>query len=102
MPLGDLGIKLQNMNTVIIVQARMGSARLPGKVMKKIAGIPAVGLILKRLRKTKEADQIIVATTNSREDKVLLDYLKKIRVNYFCGNEKDVVNRLLPIDTSTS
>ena len=50
------------MKTVIIVQARMGSTRLPGKVMKKIVGIPMIGIILKRLKKSKEADEVIVAT----------------------------------------
>ena len=52
------------MKTVIIVQARMGSARLPGKVMKKIVGIPMIGIILKRLKKTKEANKVIVAKKN--------------------------------------
>ena len=71
----------------------MGSTRLPGKVMKKIVGIPSIGIILKRLEKTKEADKIIVATSKNRENKILLDYLKKIKANYFCGSENDVVNR---------
>jgi len=81
------------MKTVIIIQARMGSERLPGKVMKKIAGIPIIEIILKRLNKTKEADKIIVATTKNIEDTVLVNHLKKIKANYFCGSDTDVLNR---------
>ena len=71
----------------------MGSHRLPGKVMKKIVGIPVIGIILKRLKKTKEADQIIVATSKSKKEKKLIKYLKKINATYFCGSENDVLNR---------
>ena len=81
------------MKTVIIVQARMGSTRLPGKVMKKIVGIPMIGIILKRLKKSKEADEVIVATSNNKENKILSEYLKKNKTSYFCGSEKDVLNR---------
>ncbi len=81
------------MKTVIIVQARMGSTRLPGKVMKKIVGIPLIGVILKRLKKTKQADKIIVATSNNKNNKILLEYLKKIKASYFCGSENDVLDR---------
>ena len=56
------------MKTVILVQARMASTRLPGKVMKKIVGIPTIGIILKRLKKTKEADEVIVATSQNKEN----------------------------------
>ena len=71
----------------------MSSTRLPGKVMKKIVGIPAIGIILKRLKKTREANKIIVATSKNRENKVLLEYLQKLKANYFCGSDNDVVNR---------
>ena len=81
------------MKTVIIVQAKMGSTRLSEKIMKKIVGIPMIGIILKRLKKTKEADEIVVATSKKSENKVLLKYLKKSKVNYFCGSENDVVDR---------
>ena len=81
------------MKTVIIVQARMGSTRLPGKVMKKIVSIPAIGIILKRLKKTKEADKIVVATSKNKENKLLLDYLKKTKISYFCGSDNNVINR---------
>ena len=59
------------MKTVIMVQAQMKSTRLPGKVMKKIVGIPTIGIILKRLKKTREANKVIVATSKNRENKVL-------------------------------
>ena len=81
------------MKTVIIVQARMGSTRLPGKVMKKIVGIPAIGIILKRLKKSKEAEKVIVATSKKKENRILLEYLRKIKTSYFCGSENDVLNR---------
>ena len=81
------------MKTVIIIQARMGSTRLPGKVMKKIVGIPTIGIILKRLKKSKEAEEVIVATSKNKENKKLLEYLKKIKASYFCGSENDVLNR---------
>jgi len=81
------------MKTVIIVQARMASTRLPGKVMKKIVGIPTIGIILKRLKKTKEADEIIVATSKNEKNIALLRYLKKNKTIYFCGSENDALNR---------
>ena len=62
------------MKTVIIVQARMNSTRLPGKILKKISGIPIIELIVKRLKKSKQADDIIVATSNSKEDKTLIKF----------------------------
>lgn len=51
------------MKVVAIVQARMGSTRLPNKVMRHISGIPMIELLLSRLAKAKEVDQIIVATS---------------------------------------
>ena len=71
----------------------MRSTRLPGKVMKKIAGTPVIGIILKRLKKTKEANKVIVATAKNKENEILLKYLKKIKANYFCGSEDNVINR---------
>ena len=71
----------------------MGSTRLPGKVMKKIGGKPIIEIILKRLMKTKEADKVIVATSKNYKNKELINYLQKINANYFCGSDKDVINR---------
>ena len=81
------------MKTVIMIQARMGSTRLPDKVIKKIVGIPAIQIILKRLKRSKEADKVIVATSKNKNNKILLEYLKKIKADYFCGSDNDVVDR---------
>ena len=67
------------MKTLAIIQARMGSTRLPGKVLKKISGTPIIGLIVKRLQKSKQLNDIIVATSNNKINKPLIEYLKKIR-----------------------
>lgn len=81
------------MNTVAIVQARMGSTRLPGKVLAELCGMPMLGFLLQRLRLAKELDEIIVATTTSDEDDLLVDWLKSNGVSYFRGSEYDVLDR---------
>ena len=52
-----------------------------------------IGIILKRLKKSKEAEEVIVAISKNKENKELLEYLKKIKASYFCGSENDVLNR---------
>jgi len=81
------------MNISIIIQARMNSSRLPGKVMKKINGIPIIELIYKRLKKLKVKKKIIVATSNHPTNKILIEFLKKKKINYYLGSEDDVLSR---------
>ena len=81
------------MKTVIIIQARMGSSRLPNKVMKIINGKPMIELIVKRLKKSKEANDVVVATSRESENKVLIEHLKKIKTKVFIGEENDVLDR---------
>jgi len=81
------------MKTSIIIQARMSSTRLPGKVLKTIENIPIIELITKRLKKSKFTDDIIVATSNIKSNKPLLDFLKRKKIKYFCGSENDVLSR---------
>jgi len=52
------------MNVVAIVQARMGSTRFPGKVLKHVTGKPMIELLLARLSQSDELDSIIVATSD--------------------------------------
>ena len=65
------------MKTTIMVQARMSSARLPGKILKKIGNLTIIELINERLKKSQLADDILVAASNSKADKPLIDILKK-------------------------
>lgn len=83
------------MRTVAIVQARMGSSRLPGKVMKPIQGIPMIELLLKRLARSKEIDQIVVATSEDQRNRPLVEHVRKL--GYVCeqGSENDVLERYL-------
>ena len=81
------------MKASVIIQARMGSSRLPGKVMKKIVGMPMIGLIIKRLKRAKNCEKIIVATSKNPENKILVDYLKKNKVLISLGSENDVLSR---------
>ncbi len=79
------------MKKVAIIQARSKSTRLPGKVMLNINGTPLIGILYKRLKKSKELDDIIIATTKSSTD--LIKFLKKNKIKYFVGSEKNVLNR---------
>ncbi|MDD3731785.1 MAG: NTP transferase domain-containing protein, partial [candidate division Zixibacteria bacterium] len=81
------------MKTVIIVQARMGSTRLPGKIMKEILGQPLLFYQLERLRKVTTADDILVATTVGGKDDIIVDFCLKQRAKYYRGSEEDVLAR---------
>lgn len=81
------------MKIVAIVQARMGSTRLPGKVLKLIDGVPMIELLLRRLAMSRELDQIILATTHRKEELPLVEHVSKL--GYACeqGSENDVLER---------
>ena len=81
------------MSATIIIQARMGSSRLPGKVMKKINNIPMIGIIIKRLKKSKKCKKIIVATSSDKKNIDLIKYLKRNKIKVFCGSEDNVLLR---------
>ena len=61
--------------------------------MKIISGKPMIELIVKRLKKSKEANDVVVATSKEPENKVLIEHLKKIKTKVFIGNENDVLDR---------
>ena len=78
-----------------IVQARMGSTRLPNKVMKPINGVPMIELLLNRLSHSKELDQIIVATSTDERNIPLVEHV--ISCGYKCeqGDETNVLKRYI-------
>lgn len=81
------------MRIVALVQARMGSTRLPNKVMKTIQGIPMIGLLLKRLSTAALIDEVVVATSTEPANKPLIDFVKSQDFNVFQGSEYDVLDR---------
>lgn len=78
---------------VAIIQARLGSKRLPGKVLSKIGRKPIIKHILDRVSLVDEIDQCIVATTNSRKDDKLVAWCREQNVDVFRGSESDVLDR---------
>jgi len=78
---------------VAIIQARMGSSRLPGKVLAEIDGQPLLGILISRVKSSKFLDQIVIATTTEKADDILCDWLINEGVEYFRGSERDVLDR---------
>jgi len=76
-----------------LVQARMSSTRLPGKVMKKVLVKPLIGYLLERLTYAKKIDKIIVATSRKKENDEMCDYVRSIGFKVYRGSENDVLNR---------
>ena len=79
--------------TVLIIQARMGSTRLPGKSMMPLYGEPLVGRILERVSRCTLVDDIVLATTTSSQDDALADIAAQYQVGLFRGSENDVLAR---------
>lgn len=81
------------MKILAIVQARMGSSRLPGKVMRHIDGRPMIELLLRRLARADLIDQVIVATTLNDNECDLIKHVSKLGFDVFQGSENDVLGR---------
>lgn len=81
------------MKVVAIVQARMGSTRLPGKVMLRIGGYTLIQLLLKRLSESTEIDEIVVATSEHPNNKVLIEHVESLGFRCETGSEDDVLQR---------
>ena len=82
-----------NNKIVVIIQARMGSTRLPGKVLMKIQGLPMIIQMVNRLKSVAEVDEVIIATTNLISDDQIFEIAKSNRIYCFRGPEKDVLKR---------
>lgn len=81
--------------TLAIVQARMGSSRLPGKVLADIGGVPMLGRVIDRMRAVRSIDKLVVATTTHPEDDELARWLSNAEITYYRGNCDDVLDRFV-------
>ena len=81
-------------NICCIIQARIGSTRLPGKVMMNVENQkPVLYFVIKQLQECKLIDKIIVATTTNAEDDQIVNYSKNLGIDCFRGSSKDVLDR---------
>lgn len=81
------------MKVVAIIQARMGSTRLPGKVLKKILDKPMLAYQLERIAASKWIDQFLVATTVDEKDDPIISFCHSMDISYYRGSEQDVLER---------
>ena len=78
---------------VLIIQARMGSTRLPGKSMMDLAGAPLVARILERVKRCTRIDEIVLAIPDTAEDRILEQLGRDCGISVFAGEENDLVER---------
>lgn len=81
------------MRTLVVVQARTGSTRLPGKVLLPLAGAPGILRMLERVLAARQRFELVVATTDRPEDDGLADRVRRFGVRVFRGHPRDLVDR---------
>jgi len=81
------------MKVPAIIFSRMGSSRLPGKALRHIAGEPLIKRVIDRVSKVKNLSTIVVATSNSKTDDRLTQYIQSLNIEVFRGATHDVLNR---------
>jgi len=81
------------MTNQIFIQARMGSKRFPGKILKKINNKTLIEILLERLQNVNKIDKILLITGNSEKNEQLVSEAKRLDLEYFCGNENNILDR---------
>jgi spore coat polysaccharide biosynthesis protein SpsF len=81
------------MKVVLIVQARVGSTRLPGKVLLPVLGKSMLAHQIDRLRQVRYANNLVIATTDSPKDDAIVDFCKQYGVLVVRGGVNDLLSR---------
>ena len=81
------------MKTVAIIQARMSSSRLPGKVLMHVKKKPLLLYMYERVKASNEIDEVIIATSNEESDDVIVKLCKENNIMYMRGSLNDVLDR---------
>jgi spore coat polysaccharide biosynthesis protein SpsF len=81
------------MKTLVIIQARMGSSRLPGKVLKPLGKTLELDYVVSRCKQITGVSEVIVATSTLKQDDAIMEWCGKNGVSCFRGSERDVLNR---------
>lgn len=83
----------QHPKVAAIIQARMGSTRLPGKVLKDLEGETVLSRVVQRVRGARLIDEVLIATTNHPSDDAIVEECSRCGVTVFRGDEEDVLDR---------
>jgi spore coat polysaccharide biosynthesis protein SpsF len=81
------------MKVVAIIQAHMGSTRLPGKVLRNLCGQSVLARVVNRTRRTRLLGKVVVATTDQPADDAIARECERLSIPCFRGNEADVLDR---------
>lgn len=81
------------MNTLVVIQARTSSTRLPNKVLLPLAGLPLLARLIQRVKAAKHAFELIVATTTAPQDDTIRELCHEIDVTCFSGHPTDLLDR---------
>ena len=90
------------MKTVAIIQARMGSTRLPGKVMLPLDGSHVLTHDIQRVQEADTIDEVVVATSTKTADDIIARYTNRAGVTVFRGSEDDVLDRMFSAATEAN
>ncbi|MFN0030638.1 MAG: cytidylyltransferase domain-containing protein [Flavobacteriales bacterium] len=82
-----------------IIQARMGSTRLPGKVLMHVGGKPILQQVLERLAPSAQINHFVVATTTNEEDNTIENFCSEQKINCYRGSDWDVLDRFYQCST---
>ena len=85
---------MKRQNIVAAIQARMGSTRLPGKVLKNIQGVPMLWHMYRRVKAAEYIDRVIIATTLNTYDKEIVRFAESRNLDYYAGSENDILDRM--------
>jgi len=85
------------LKNLAIIQARMSSTRLPGKVLLPLSDKPVLEHVIQRVRNCKLVDKVIVATTVHDSDDIIEDWCKKNNFDYYRGSLEDVLDRFYKV-----
>lgn len=83
------------MKTIAIIQARLGSTRLPRKVLCDVAGQSMLEHVVERVSRCRSIDEIVVATSHRPEDRELVQFCQKRKWAWYAGSEQDVLSRFV-------
>lgn len=83
------------MNILVIIQARLGSTRLPGKVLKPLGQSDVLSYVVERCRKIEGIQDVVVATSDLLQDDAIAKWCQEKHVSYYRGSEQNVLSRFI-------